>query len=91
MNMLLTNKQTKNYDVINLGSGNGVTVLEMIDAFEKVSKQKLNFKIGDRRPGDVIAVYADNSKAQQLLNWKCKYDVEAMMETAWRWEKNIKA
>jgi UDP-glucose 4-epimerase len=36
-------------------------------------------------------VYADNSKAQQLLNWKCKYDVEAMMETAWRWEKNIKA
>jgi UDP-glucose 4-epimerase len=91
MNNLISEQQTKNYDVINLGSGNGVTVLEMIDAFQKVAKQKLNYKIGARRPGDVIAVYADNTKAKEVLNWNCKFNVEDMMETAWRWENNLKA
>jgi UDP-glucose 4-epimerase len=85
---LLNTKPNINYDVINLGSGNGVSVLEMIDAFEKISDTKLNYTFGPRRPGDVIAVYADNTKARKLLNWNCEFDVNAMMETAWRWEKN---
>lgn len=73
----------------NLGSGQGVTVLELIQAFEKVSGQKLNFTIANRRPGDVIAVYADRSKAEQELNWKPKYNIDEMMRTAWEWEKNM--
>lgn len=83
---LLAQKQKTNYDVFNLGSGNGVSVLEAIAAFEKVSGQKLNYKIGARRAGDVVAVYSDSAKAEQALGWKCKYGIDQMMETAWQWE-----
>lgn len=74
-------------EVFNLGTGNGVTVLELINAFEKVSGEKLNYKLGPRRAGDVIAVYADNCKARALLDWETKYNLEQMMDTAWRWEQ----
>ncbi|MCC6186654.1 MAG: UDP-glucose 4-epimerase GalE [Chitinophagaceae bacterium] len=76
-------------EVFNLGSGNGVTVLELIAAFESISGRKLNYKIGPRRDGDVIAVYADNRKAQKHLAWQTKYDLIAMMETAWNWELKL--
>lgn len=79
-----------NCDVFNLGSGNGVTVLELIHAFEKVSGEKLNYKIGPRRPGDVVAVYANNSKSRCLLDWDIKYSLDDMMDTAWRWEQHMK-
>lgn len=74
---------------LNLGTGNGVSVLEMIAAFEKVSGEKLNYQIGPRRPGDVIAVYANNDKAKQIIGWEPKYDLDAMMDSAWRWEKAL--
>jgi UDP-glucose 4-epimerase len=61
----------------------------MIAAFEKVSGEKLNYERGPRRPGDVVAVYANNDKARNLLGWEIKYDLDASMETAWRWEKAI--
>ena len=77
-------------EVFNLGTGNGVSVLELIQAFEKVSGQKLNYKITDRRPGDVIAVYANNDKAKTALNWETQYDLDKMMDTSWRWEQQIK-
>lgn len=77
-------------EIFNLGSGNGVTVLELIDAFEKVSGQKLNYAKSDRRPGDVIAVYANNDKAKTLLGWETQYSLETMMDTAWRWEVTLK-
>lgn len=77
-------------EVFNLGSGNGVTVLELINAFENVSSRKLNYHIGPRRAGDVIAVYADNSKARNLLGWETKFDLIQMMDTAWRWEQKLK-
>lgn len=83
---LFAGKNKTNYDVFNLGSGNGVSVLEAISAFEKVSGKKLNYKIGNRRPGDVVAVYSDSSKAEKLLGWKCKHDINSMMKTAWEWE-----
>lgn len=83
-------KNTNTCEVFNLGSGNGVTVLELINAFEKVSGEKLNYKLGPRRPGDVVAVYADNCKARALLDWDIKYDLEQMMDTAWRWELALK-
>jgi len=89
MDYLIHSKNTANYDVFNLGTGNGVSVLEAINAFEKVSGQKLNYKIGPRREGDVIAVYSDSAKVYKALNWKCEHGIESMMETAWKWEKNM--
>lgn len=87
---LLEERNESRCEVFNLGSGEGVTVLELINAFEKVSGEKLNYKLGDRRPGDVIAVYADNCKARALLDWDIRYGLEEMMDTAWRWELTIK-
>lgn len=84
---MIENKNSEQCEVFNLGSGNGVTVLELIKAFEKVSGEKLNYQLGPRRNGDVIAVYADNCKAQALLDWDTKYDLDQMMDTAWRWEQ----
>lgn len=76
-------------ELYNLGTGNGVTVLELIKTFEAVSKTKLNYILGGRREGDVIKVYANNDKAKNELGWVCKYDVEAMMDTAWKWELQL--
>jgi UDP-glucose 4-epimerase len=75
------------FQIINLGSGNGVSVLEAIHSFEKINDIKLNYTLGDRRPGDVIAIYADCKKANQLLDWHCQYTLDDMMQTAWAWEK----
>lgn len=83
---LIAGKNSSNYDVFNLGTGNGVSVLEAIAAFEKVTGKKLNYKIGDKRPGDVIAVYSNSSKVEKALNWKCKHGIDSMMKTAWDWE-----
>ena len=78
-------------EVFNLGTGNGVTVLEAIHSFEKVSKVKLNYEIGSRRPGDIIAIYANNDKARNILGWQPKYSLDEMMKTAWDWELKLKA
>lgn len=83
---MIAEKNTEQCEVFNLGSGNGVTVLELINAFEKVSGEKLNYDLGPRRAGDVIAVYADNCKARALLDWDIQYGLDQMMDTAWRWE-----
>ncbi|HEY0060282.1 MAG TPA: UDP-glucose 4-epimerase GalE [Flavisolibacter sp.] len=77
-------------EVFNLGTGNGVTVLEAIKAFEKVSGQKLNYELGPRRAGDVIAIYANNDKAKSQLGWNPKYSLEEMLHTAWKWELKLK-
>lgn len=87
---LFESKIKNNFEIINLGSGNGVTVLEAIKAFEKVSGKKLNYKIAPRRAGDVEAIYSDSSKAKAMLGWAPKYNIEEMMETAWKWELNNK-
>ncbi|MCB0699476.1 MAG: UDP-glucose 4-epimerase GalE [Chitinophagales bacterium] len=87
---LIEDKNTDACEVFNLGTGEGVTVLELIQAFEKVSGEKLNYNLGPRRPGDVVAVYADNCKARALLDWDIKYGLEEMMDTAWRWEQALK-
>lgn len=76
-----------NCEIFNLGIGKGVTVLEAINAFEKANNKKLNYTIGARRPGDVVSVYADNSKAAQYLGWQPKYNIEDIMRTAWAWDK----
>lgn len=87
---LIEKKNKTNCDIFNLGTGNGVTVLEAIKAFEEVSGKKLNYKVGPRRPGDVIAIYANNNYARTALNWQIKYNLKEMMRTAWAWELKIK-
>lgn len=82
-------KQSTNREaeIFNLGSGNGTTVKEAICAFEKISGLQLNVIYGQRREGDVAAVYADNTKAREILNWQLKYDIDKIMQTAWAWEQ----
>ena len=87
---LLENKNKTNCDIFNLGTGNGVTVLEAIKAFEEVSGKKLNYKLGPRRPGDVVAIYANNDYAVNSLGWEIKYNLKEMMRTAWAWELKVK-
>ena len=85
--------QQKNFtacEVFNLGSGNGISVLEAIKAFEKVSGVKLNYQLGPRRSGDVVAIYANYDKAKSLLGWEPTYSLDDMMKTAWQWEQNLK-
>lgn len=77
-------------EVFNLGTGNGVTVLEAIKAFEKVSGVDLNYETGPRRPGDVVAIYANNDKAKTRLGWHPEYSLDEMMLTAWQWEVKLK-
>lgn len=85
----MENALASNCELFNLGTGDGVTVLELIKTFESVSGKKLNYIVGPRRDGDVIAVYANNNKARTALGWECKYDVVAMMDTAWKWELQL--
>ncbi len=87
---LLNKKNSKKCEVFNLGTGNGVTVLEAIHAFEKVSGIKLNYTIGPRRAGDVVAIYANNDLAKKQLGWTIKYSLDDMMSTAWKWEQKLK-
>jgi UDP-glucose 4-epimerase len=75
--------------VFNLGTGNGVTVLEAIKTFEKVSGQQLNYVLGPRRPGDVVAIYANNDHACNTLGWQIRYDLTDMMSSAWKWEQKM--
>lgn len=83
---MLENKLILDFEAFNLGIGKGLSVLEMISAFEHVSGQKLNYQIGPRRAGDMAEIYADPTKAISLLKWKPKRGVEEIMSTAWEWE-----
>jgi UDP-glucose 4-epimerase len=87
---LQANKYTENCEVFNLGTGNGITVLEAIRTFEEVTGRSLAYSMGARRPGDVMAIYANNEKAVQQLGWSIRYDLKEMMRTAWNWELAIR-
>jgi UDP-glucose 4-epimerase len=87
---LLENKNVSNYETFNLGTGTGSSVLEVIQSFERVTGQKLNYKIAERRAGDVIAAYADTSKANNELGWKAQLSLDDAMKSAWKWEQNIR-
>ncbi|MBI2284665.1 MAG: UDP-glucose 4-epimerase GalE [Bacteroidetes bacterium] len=87
---LASKKNKTRCDVFNLGTGDGVTVLEAIHMFEEVSGVKLNYEIGPRRPGDVIAIYANNNLAVTELGWEIRYNLRDMMQTAWAWERKIR-
>ena len=86
---LLEDALEKNYDVFNLGTGKGNTVLEVIESFERVSGKKLSYKIVDRREGDITAAYADTHKANSELKWKAELSLDEALKSAWEWEKRV--
>ena len=88
---LLENKNKSNYETFNLGTGTGSSVLEVIQSFERVSGKKLNYKIVERREGDVVAAYADTNKANDELGWKTKLTLDDAMLSAWNWEQKVRA
>ena len=90
INRLLTGKNKTNYEVFNLGTGNGYSVLEMILGFEKVTGVKLNYKIVDRRAGDIEKIWADTTFANEELGWKAEKGLEETLLTSWNWEKNLR-
>lgn len=73
---------------INLGTGKGHSVLEVIHLFEQVSGRTIPYQIAPRRPGDVAECYADATKAKQLLGWEANYDLPRMIQDSWRWQKS---
>jgi len=87
---LLQNRNSSNYEVFNIGTGKGSSVLEVIKAFEKASGQNLPYKIVGRREGDVIAAYADTQKANKELQWRTKLSLEEALLSAWNWEKKLR-
>ena len=87
---MIHKNQKKQVEIFNLGTGNGFSVLEVINSFDKVSKQKLNYKIVDRRPGDVEKVFADTKFANDELGWKAEKTLDEMMLSAWNWELALK-
>ena len=86
---LLENKNEGNIETFNLGTGTGSSVLEVIQAFEKVSGQKLPYKIVDRREGDITSAYANTDKANTVLGWKAESTLEEAVASAWKWEQKI--
>ena len=90
LNRLINNKNESNYETFNIGTGTGSSVLEVIKAFEKVSGEKLNYKIANRRIGDIVSAYADTIKANQELGWKANLTLDDAMLSAWKWEQNIR-
>ena len=86
---LLGKSENSMFEAINIGTGKGTSVKEIVDLFETNTHQKLNWEIGNRRPGDVVEIYANAKKANDLLNWKANYTVEDAIVHAWNWEKKL--
>lgn len=86
---LIEKKNKAGMEVFNLGTGIGSTVLEVVKSFEKVNDLKLNYKLVDRRAGDIIEAFADNTFAEKELGWKPKTSLDESMRTAWEWQKNL--
>jgi UDP-glucose 4-epimerase len=89
LNFLIKKQNKINPEIFNLGTGDGYTVLEVIRAFEKTSGVKLNYSLGPRREGDVVAIFANNNKAKTELGWIPSYNLDEMMASAWNWELKL--
>jgi len=89
LRFLINNTKTTVYDVFNVGTGQGASVLELIKTFETISGKPLNYRIGERRPGDVASVYADVSKIREKLGWSAKRSMQEALEDAWRWQQSL--
>jgi len=89
MERLIQKKNKSDFEIFNIGTGRGSSVMEIINAFEKVNNLKLNYKIVDRREGDVVAVWADTSFAEIELGWKAQLSMEDALRDAWQWELKL--
>ena len=89
LNYLVNGNSNEKYEVINLGTGSGVTVFEAIESFESNTGVKLNYTVGPRRNGDVTAIYSDTSKSKKLLNWKATTTLAEMVTSAWKWQQEL--
>ncbi len=87
---LLKGKNKAGYEIFNLGTGNGVSVLEIVKGFEKATGVKLNYKIVDRRAGDIEKIWADTTYANEELGWKAEKGLEETLLSAWNWEKQVR-
>ncbi len=87
---LLAGKNPQNYEVFNVGTGEGSSVLEVISSFERISGKKLNYSIVKRRSGDIITAYADTKRANEILGWKAGSTLDQAMKSAWDWEQRIR-
>jgi UDP-glucose 4-epimerase len=90
INRLVSSTNKTPYEVFNLGTGKGLSVLEVIHSFEKATGQKVNFVFKPRRAGDISTVYADTSLANEELGWKAEVSMEDTLLSAWNWEKHIR-
>lgn len=90
INRLLNKKNKENFEVFNLGTGNGYSVLEIVKGFEKATGLKLNYKIVDRRTGDIEKIWADTTYANNELGWKAEAGLEETLLSAWNWEKKVR-
>ncbi|MDD5892644.1 MAG: UDP-glucose 4-epimerase GalE [Bacteroidales bacterium] len=86
---MLDGKMKKDYEIFNIGTGRPVSVYELVTKFEKVNGLKLNYKFAPRRPGDVVAIWADTALANEELGWKAERSVEETLASAWAWEKHL--
>lgn len=83
-------KEAEKVEVFNLGTGKGVSVLELVKTFEEATGVKLNYRIAPRRPGDVEQVYADCTKANEVLGWKATTALTETLLNAWNWQKHLR-
>lgn len=90
LSRLFKNKKPDNYEVFNIGTGKGSSVLEVIDTFEKATGENLNYSFAERRDGDVVSAYADTTKANKILGWKAQLSLEDALASAWKWEKSFR-
>ncbi len=89
VNRLINDEQNESFEVFNIGTGNGSSVLEVIHAFETANGISVPHKIGPRRAGDVIQVWAETTKVENVLGWKAKRDLETMLKDAWNWQTKL--
>lgn len=90
VNRMTSGKMEEKFEIYNIGTGKPVSVLELINTFEKVNDLKLPYKIAARRPGDVTAVWADTEKANRVLGWKAERSLDRTLQAAWNWEKHVR-
>ena len=89
LSRLLNNKNKTSFEVFNIGTGKGNSVLEVIQSFEKVTGKKLNYKFVERREGDITSAYADTTIANNELGWKAELSLDEALLSAWKWQKTL--
>lgn len=91
LDYMRSNDSSKGYEVFNVGTGNGSSVMEVIQSFERTSGEKLRYRIAKRRAGDIAAIYADGKHTMVTLDWKAEFNLDDMTRSAWEWEKKLRS